>query len=123
MAGGCFAFGTFAASIEGGASTCVALDCMHGCMHQARPLLSKQWIPASRHHACITSPCTRHCEYGSLCSGTLMHASSLNVDVWAMQACNRQTVYCVPLADSLNDSMVDFVIGHSGEACMPTLWG
>ncbi|GAB4818842.1 hypothetical protein N2152v2_005888 [Parachlorella kessleri] len=30
-----------------------------------------------------------------------------------MQACNRQTIYCVPLYDSLGDDTVDYVIEHS----------
>ena len=36
--------------------------------------------------------------------------------VW-LQACNRQTIYCVPLYDSLGDETVDYVIEHSG------VWG
>eukprot|EP00887_Chlorella_sp_A99_P003454 scaffold7.g3454.t1 len=31
----------------------------------------------------------------------------------AMQACNRQTVYCVPLYDVLGDSALDYIIDHS----------
>ena len=31
-----------------------------------------------------------------------------------LQACNRQTVYCVPLYDSLGDSTVQYILDHSG---------
>lgn len=30
-----------------------------------------------------------------------------------MQACNRQTIYCIPLYDSLGDTTVDYIIKHS----------
>jgi len=33
----------------------------------------------------------------------------------AMQACNRMTIYCVPLYDSLGESAIDYIISHSGE--------
>ena len=31
----------------------------------------------------------------------------------ALQACNRQSVYCVPLYDSLGENAVEFIINHS----------
>ena len=31
----------------------------------------------------------------------------------AMQACNRQSIYCVPLYDSLGENAVEFIINHS----------
>ena len=30
-----------------------------------------------------------------------------------MQACNRQSIYCVPLYDSLGENAVEFIINHS----------
>lgn len=30
-----------------------------------------------------------------------------------VQACNRQTVYCVPLYDSLGENAVEYIINHS----------
>ena len=30
-----------------------------------------------------------------------------------VQACNRQSVYCVPLYDSLGENAVEFIINHS----------
>lgn len=31
------------------------------------------------------------------------------------QACNRNTIYCVPLYDVLGDNTVEYIIEHSGE--------
>ena len=31
-----------------------------------------------------------------------------------VQACNRQTFYCIPLYDSLGDDAIDYIIRHSG---------
>lgn len=30
-----------------------------------------------------------------------------------LQACNRQSIYCVPLYDSLGENAVEFIINHS----------
>lgn len=31
-----------------------------------------------------------------------------------LQACNRQTVYCVPLYDTLGNDTVQYILDHSG---------
>ena len=33
--------------------------------------------------------------------------------VSALQACNRQSIYCVPLYDSLGENAVEYIINHS----------
>ncbi len=30
------------------------------------------------------------------------------------QACNRQSVYCVPLYDTLGENAIEYIINHSG---------
>lgn len=40
----------------------------------------------------------------------------------AMQACNRMTIYCVPLYDSLGESAVEYIIKHSGTCFMYNMY-
>ena len=37
----------------------------------------------------------------------------MGVLVSALQACNRQSIYCVPLYDSLGENAVEYIINHS----------
>ncbi|KAL4427692.1 hypothetical protein ABPG75_001781 [Micractinium tetrahymenae] len=38
----------------------------------------------------------------------------------AMQACNRQNLYCVPLYDSLGEHAIEYIVNHSESTCVFT---
>ena len=33
--------------------------------------------------------------------------------LWLLQACNRQSAYCIPLYDSLGEDAIEYIIDHA----------
>lgn len=46
-----------------------------------------------------------------------------NSPTWmkAMQACNRQSAWCIPLYDTLGENAIEYIVNHAEGMCMG-LW-